>query len=213
MKIEEFIDDLAETEKAKERKAYKKNQRTAYSTKMPKSFFDYPIYQELRDVIVSNKSNHIMPRRWDELEIDFEDSSIRYCNICDEKIYKVSNIHNYNEIKDKSGCMAVPLNGSLFKYIYDEFKEQVDIFVFVQVSRRLIQESGYDESEDIHSCDTVNVIQSILSFLISREWITYQTWVAKYQEFDFNLDELLFDIEPYFKDEKLLHLITRFKTL
>ena len=156
IKIKEFMDDLAEIEKTKERKAHKKNQRTPRSTKMPKSFFEYPIYQELRDVIISKESTEIIPRRWDELEIYFEDSSVRYYDLCDEKVYKVSNAHNYNEIKNRSVAIAVPLNGVLFKNIYNDFKEQIDIFVFVQISRRLIQESGYDDSSDVNTCKTLD---------------------------------------------------------
>jgi len=200
IKIKEYIDDLAEIEKTNERKAHKKNQKTSRSTKMPKSFFEYPIYQELRDVIISKENRKIIARRWDELEINFEDSSVRTCSLCDEKVYKVSNIHNYNEIKNKSEFIAVPLNGVLFKNIYDEFKEQVDIFIFVQISRRLIQESGYDDTMDVHTCKTLDAIQFILSFLISKEWINYKSWINKYQEFDFDLNEFLSDIEPYFKD-------------
>ncbi len=213
MKIKEFIDDLAEIEKSNEQKAHKKNQKTPRSTKMPKSFFEYPIYQELRDVIISKKSTQIIPRRWDELTIDFKNSSVRTFSLCDEKVYKVSNAYNYNEIKNKNVFIAVPLNGVLFKDIYNEFKEQIDIFIFVQISRRLLQKSGYDESQDIYSCDTRKVIQSILSFLINRDWINYQSWIAAYQKFDLALDELLFDMVRYFKDEELLHLIARLKTL
>ncbi len=213
IRIKEYIDDLEEIEKSNEQKAHKKNQRTPRSTKMPKSFFEYPIYQELRDVIISKESTEIIPRRWDELEIDFEDNSVRTCSLCEEKVYKVSNVHNYNEIKNKSVFIAVPLNGVLFKDIYNEFKEQINIFVFVQISRRLIQASGYNKNQDIHSCDTRKVIQSILSFLISIDWIDYQSWVADYQKFDLDLDELLSDMARYYKDEELLHLISRLKTL
>lgn len=213
MKIKEFTDDLSEIEKSKERKAYKKNQKIPRSTKKPKSFFEYPIYQELRDVIISKDGTGIIPRRWDELEIDFEDNSVRTCRICEKKVYKVSNTYNYNEIEGKSVFIAIPLNGVLFNRIYNEFKEQIDVFMFIQISRRLIQENGYNKSHDIHDCHTEKAIQSILSFLISRNWIDFQSLVTDYQRFDLDLDELLSDISRYFKNEELLHLIVHLKTL
>jgi len=212
IKIKEYIGALEEREKLKEQKAYKKNKKLVRSTKMPKSFFDYPIYQELYDVIICKEGTRVIPRKWDELEINFKDRTVRYCTMCDEKVYKVSNIHNYNEIKNRNLTIAVPINSDLFKNIYNDFKEQIDQFVFVQISRQLIQVNGYDESSDVNSCKALDEIKFILSFLISKDWINYQSWVVKYLEFDINLNEFLYDIGQYFQNKELLRLITGFKS-
>ncbi len=213
MKIKAFMDALEEAEKSRERKAYKQNQKRPYSTKMPKSFFDHPVYQEQKEVIITTKSTEIIPRRWDELEIDFDDSTVRRCNLCNEKVYKVSNFHNYNEVKKRYVAIAVPLNSMLFETIYDKFKIQIDIFLFVQISRRVIQESGYDESQDIHSCDIPQVLVSILSFLVQREWVGYRFRIVQYQRFYFDLNAFLSDVVRYFNDEELLYLVSRLKGL
>jgi len=207
------MDAMEEAEKCRERKAYKQNQKRPYSTKMPKSFFAHPIYRKLKKVIITPETIEIIPRRWDELKIDFDDHTVRRCHLCNKKVYKVSNFHNYNEVKKRHMAIAVPLNSVLFETIYDEFKMQIDIFLFVQISRRVIQESGYDESQDIHSCDIPQVLVSILSFLIQREWIEYRFRIVQYQRFDFDLNAFLSDVVRYFNDEELLCLVSRLKDL
>ncbi len=213
IRIDEYLAEIEEREHMLEQRACKHSKARGFSTKMPKSFFEHPIYEALNDIIICKDRRRVMPRRWDELEIDFEDNFVRTFRLCKEKVYKVSNTHNYNKIKNKNVFIAVPLNSMLFKNIYDEFKEQIDIFRFVQISRRFIQESGYRDNQDIHNCNTKKVIQSILSMLISRSWIDYQSWIADYQKFDLDLDEVLSDIVRYIGDEELLELIAHLKTL
>ncbi len=213
IKIDEYLAEIEEHEQMLEQKAIKYSRARGFSTKMPKSFFEYPIYKALNDIIICKDKRRVMPRRWDELEIDFEDNFVRTSRLCKEKVYKVSNIHNYDKIKNKNVFIAVPLNSMLFKNIYNEFKEQIDIFRFVQISRRLIQGSGYKDHQDIHNCNTKKVIQSILSMLISRSWIDYQSWIAEYQKFDLDLDEVLSNIVRYIGDKELLELIAHLKTL
>ena len=210
IKIDEYLAEIEECERILEQKAIKHSRAHGFSTKMPKSFFEYPIYEELNDVIICKDSKRVMPRRWDELEIDFEDNYVRTSSLCKEKVHKVSNAHNYNEIKNKNVFIAIPINCELFKNIYDECKEQIDIFIFVQISRRLIQESGYKNNQDIHSCHTKNAIQSILSLIVSRDWIDYQSWIANYQKFDLDFDEVLSDMVRSIEDEELLDLISHF---
>jgi len=213
MKVKAFMDALEEAEKSRERKAYKQNQKKPYSTKMPKSFFVHPVYQEPKEVIITPKSTEVIPRKWNELEIDFDDNMVRRCHLCNEKVYRVSNFYNYNKMKKRPVAIAVPLNSVLFEMIYDKFKMQIDIFLFIQISRRVIQESGYDASQDIHSCDTQRVLQSILSFLIQKEWIEYQFRIVQYQRFDFDLNMFLSDVIRYFNDEELLCSVSRLKEL
>ena len=53
------------------------------------------LYKELKDIIICSDKNKICPKRWEELEINFEHENMRYCSVCQEDILRVTNQYNF----------------------------------------------------------------------------------------------------------------------
>jgi len=102
---------LEQQERDKKLKRTKRARR--FSTKMPRSFFEHPIYRELKDLILCSDKSKICSRRCEELEIDFKHKNMRHCTVCNQDVLKVTNQHNLEEAKDADVCISIPLNGIL----------------------------------------------------------------------------------------------------
>ena len=140
--------------------------------------FDYPIYNELEYFIKCSNSNEIFPRRWSELELDFSDKNKRVCTILNNQVCLVSNIHNYNESKMQQQYLAIPINSPLFKELYEEIESQFLLFMFIQITRRLIQGSGYIADDDLQTSNKDEAILWAMTYL-KNEFETYSKWETK----------------------------------
>jgi len=187
-KIEAFLEALEQKEKTKEQQRHKKNQPRAYSTKIPKGFFEHPLYYDLKEVIVTPQKERIIPRRWEELQIDFSDKNRRYSGLCDRYVYRVTNRYNYRKLLDKKVALAIPIQTALFQEIQKEYEKQIETYRFVQVSRRLMQEVGYREKEDLQSCMVAEVLEDIRTFIKGRTWVSWREWIETYKKFGINLE-------------------------
>jgi len=187
-KTEVFLKALEQKEKTKEQQCHKKNQPRAYSTKIPKSFFEHPLYHNLKEVIVTPQKERIVPRRWEELQIDFSDKNRRYSGLCDMSVYRVTNRYNYQTLLDKKVALAIPIQTTLFQEIQKEYEKQIEIYRFVQVSRRLMQEVGYREKEDLQYCMVAEVLEDIHTFLKGRTLVNWYEWIEIYKKFGIDLE-------------------------
>lgn len=140
--------------------------------------FEYPIYNELEYFIKCSNSNEIFPRKWSELEVDFSDKNKRVCTITKKQVLLVSNIHNYNENKDIQEYLAIPINSPLFKELYEEIESEFLLFMFIQITRRLIQGSGYKAEDDIQTSNKDDAILWAMTYL-KNEFETYSKWETK----------------------------------
>jgi hypothetical protein len=191
MKIDTFLEAWEQDEKTKEQQRYKRSRPSARSTKMPKSFFKHPVYQDLKEVIISLRSQIVIPRRWEELEIDFTTKDVRYCSLCDTNVYKVSNFYNYQKLLDKNVTLAIPISGSFMREIENQYKIAIESYKFVQISRRIMQEAGYRIEDDLHSCELESVVDDIVKYLSAKDWISMSIWSQKYRKFGFELEDFL----------------------
>ena len=146
----------------------------------PACLFDYPIYQPLKEAIILKDKREILPRRWEELEIDFENKNSRHCKLKNCEVYKVSNIHNYEQVKGE--CIAIPIDGTLYHQLDNELKEYIELYKFIQILRRLIQGAGFSEDRDFNSI----AIEEILD-LISKRY-TYILNIRNFEKFGLNFD-------------------------
>ena len=189
--IEVFFQEIEERRRTREQKRYKKSLSVARSTKIPQSFFKYPIYRELKEIIVSLEPEVIVPRRWEELEIDFSNPYIRYCSLCDVHVYKVSNLFHYRKAKAQNMALAIPVNSPLVKRIEINHQSIIENYRFVQVSRRMMQESGYRGEEDFSSCEFNKILDEIRKYISCKGWIDLAQWEKKYWEYGIELEKFL----------------------
>jgi len=201
--IKSFLDSLDEEEKIKEKKLFKKNKARGFGTKMPKSFFNYPIYQPINEIILSENPFHIIPRRWGELDRNFENILIRNCLISNQDIVKVSNLYNYKNSINKYSYIAIPLSSTLYNNLYKKYKFQIDIYIFIQIARMVIQGNGYDVSKDFHSCSLKKVLNLLLSNLLEYSYINYNKLLTECSKLSVDIFELLMEIHHFYKDDRL----------
>ncbi len=213
MKIKSFLEDLEAKEKANEQKLYKKNHARGFSTRMHKKFFEHPIYQPLNEIIICKNPLQIIPKRWEELSRNFDDIAIRHYELCTINVLKISNIHNYKTTQDEYSCIAIPMSSLLYSRMYQEYKTQIDLYIFIQMSRRIIQDTGYDVNRDIKSCNSTQVLKSILSDLLSSDYIKHSLLVASCYELNINLEELLSVLSDFHNDNELSILVLKINDL
>lgn len=157
--------------------------------------FEHQIYKELKEVIICNDLEVVSIKRWDELEIDFNDQNTRYSQDLKQNIIKVTNQYNYDLVKNDAVCISIPYNGILQKSLDEEIQEYIKQYVFIQISRRLIQTSGYRDEEDIKDNNMQSIIEYILSYIENdienSSWKDMKSWVKSYQEFRVDLGEII----------------------
>ena len=202
--IKSFLDSLDEKEKINEQKSQKKNRARIFNTKMPKSFFKHPIYQPINEIIISKNPFSLIPRRWKELEIDFENILTRDYPTCNKTIVKVSNLYNYKNSIDKYSYLAIPISSPLYNELYQKYKFQIEIYIFVQIARIIIQDNGYKMSRDIHNCNSIETLNLLLSDLLEYSYINHRELLTQCHKLSVNIFELLTEIHNFFKDE-ILH--------
>jgi hypothetical protein len=195
MKIDTFLEAWEQDEKTKEQQRYKRSQPRAYSTKMPKSFFEHPVYQDIKEVIIPSGSQIVIPRRWEELEIDFLQKDKRYCKLCNLAVYRISNIYRYKELAGKNVAIAIPVGTPLLKALGTEDVLKIDYYRFIQISRRVIQEAGYRQEDDLYSCEVSRVVDRVLEYFRKKVWIDKTVWFDRYRELGFELERFLVYIE------------------
>ena len=155
-----------------------------FSTKMPRSFFEHPIYRELKDLILCSDKSKICSRRCEELEIDFKHKNMRHCTVCNQDVLKVTNQHNLEEVKDADVCISVPLNGVLHQSFSEELKAYVKLYILVQVSRMTMQGSGYSVDGDIHSNSAEEIVRSISAYLKNDGYIGINDFIRNCEQYD-----------------------------
>ncbi len=141
------------------------------------------IYRELKDVIICGEKNKICPRRWDELEVDFDYENMRHCSVCKQDVMNVTNQHNLEEIKGTDVYICVPFNGALHQSFSEDLKAYVELYLLVQVSRMTIQGSGYSVDDDIHSNSIEEIVRSILLYLENDGYIGTKDFIRNCEEY------------------------------
>ena len=188
------IENLEDTMLYKKEKYFKKSHRDIRICPHPSSF-DYKIYKDLKEVIICNDLSIVSIKRWDELEIDFNNQNEKYSKELNQNIIKVTNKHNYNEIKNSNVSIAIPYKGILQKTLIEDIQEYIKNYVFIQISRRLIQESDYREEYDIKENNMKTAIQFIISYINEdikkSSYADINSWIESYKEFDVDLNEII----------------------
>ena len=77
--------------------------RDSHAEEYLKSFSDETYF------IICPDNELFFPMKWDELEINYSDINVRYCEQCDKDIYKVDNDYLYKQCKEEYLCMAISL--------------------------------------------------------------------------------------------------------
>lgn len=160
--------------------------------------FDFPIYKQLEHFIVCKNKEMMIPRRWNELEIDFNNKNKKVCPISKKEIILVSNIHNYNEAKETQECLALPINSPLFSELLSEYEEEFKLYVFIQATRTLIQGVGYSDEFDLQTSNLNEMISWVTRYL-KEQLETYnpkwQTKEEKAQRVSRDYEELGVDLK------------------
>ncbi len=126
-----------------------------------------PFDDIIRDVIISKNVEEIIPGRWDELMWDRYRLYVKYCKTCDKDVYLVTNECRFNELMEEHDdpIFCVPINTSLFRKIYPEYKQQIDQYIFIQSIRQLKNWADYLQHEIIYACDMYRAIELLQSGL------------------------------------------------
>jgi len=201
--VKSFLASLEMQEEVNEQKLFKKNQARGFNTKMPKSFFEHPIYQPLNEVILSQNPLYVIPRRWEELDIDFENIFIRNYPVCQQSVLKASNLHNYQNAIKRYEHIAIPLFSPLYDSLCEKYKFQMDIYVFIQIARMIVQGSGYRESSDVHNCNSIETLNLLLSDLLQYSYINHRELLTQCHKLSVNIFELLAKIGSFYQNDRL----------
>jgi hypothetical protein len=70
-----------------------------------------------------------------------------------------------------------------------------EYYRFVQISRRVIQEAGYRQEDDLDGCEPSQIVEMVLEYFRKKEWIDKMVWFDRYREFGFELETFLVDID------------------
>lgn len=143
----------------------------------------------------------MIPRRWNELEIDFNNKNKKICPISKKEIILVSNVHNYHEVKETQECLAFPINSPLFSELLSEHEEEFKLYVFIQATRTLIQGVGYSDEFDLQTSNLNEVISWVTRYLkeqfetFNQKWQTKEEKVQRvsrdYEELGVDLKEMI----------------------
>jgi hypothetical protein len=212
--VKSFLESLDIQEEVNEQKLFKKNQARGFNTKMPKAFFEHPIYQPINEVILSKIPLYIVPRRWEELDRDFKDVAVRNYPVCQQSVLKASNLYNYQKGIKRYDYIAIPLFSPLYDALYPTYKFQMDSYIFIQIVRMIVQGSGYRESIDVHSCEVQKVLDVLLSHLVEYSYIDHKKLLIQCRNFSINIFELLSEIDSFYQNDSLnKHIILLKKIL
>jgi hypothetical protein len=212
--VKSFLASLEIQEEVNEQKLFKKNQARGFNTKMPKSFFEHPIYQPLKEVILSQNPLYVIPRRWEELDRDFKDIAVRNYPVCQQSVLKASNLHNYQNAIKRYEHIAIPLCSPLYDSLYEKYKFQMDIYVFIQITRMIVQGSGYRESSDVHNCNSIETLNLLLSDLLQHGYINHRELLTQCYKLSVNIFELLAKIGSFYQNDSFnKHIILLKKIL
>lgn len=181
--------------------------------------FDYPIYKQLEHFIVCKNKDEIFPRRWDELEIDFNNKNKKVCPISKKEITLVSNVHNYNEAKEIQEYLALPINSPLFSELLSEYEEEFNLYVFIQATRVLIQGAGYSENIDLQYAQKSKATNWAMAFLkeefdrYNQRWETkeekIQRVIKDYEELGVDLKEVIEVVAIRYDEVRELQIVLK----
>jgi len=195
-KTKEFINNFYYEIKQTQKRKKRKGRKTIFGP--PPDFMTHPIFGRLEYIIVLNDLSQICPRQWDEFELNLKDRDKRYSAILNTDVIKVTNIYNYNQIKEKDLGIAFPIDGVVHKSLSIELEEYIRDYIFIQMSRRIIMNSGhYYEKDDIHEVNREKAIKFIFKFIKEviqnayQEQDQFEFWVAYYKEFNVDFEEML----------------------
>ena len=195
----EFEEKLSEAKRLKAfRKLHKKWRRP------PPSLYKYPIYQPLKVVIICTDLSKVCPRRWDELEVDIKNCDTRYCDISKEDVVKVTNMYNYNKIKDKNTTIAIPTDGIPYHVFDGKFNDYVSLYIFIQMARRVIQGMGYSKNRDIHNSN----LESVLEWVFEN--ISFNNEIDKLKKLDVDLSNIINIIYKGNFSDKLKNIVSSY---
>ncbi len=160
---------LEQQEKAKKIKV-RKRRMIRISGKRPPSM--RILYKELKDVIICSDKNKICPKRWEELEIDFEHENMRYCSVCQQDVLKVTNQHNFEEVKDTDVCISVPL---LHRSFSKELKACAERYILVQSARTIMYEARRNIDEaTMHSNSIEEIVKIFLTYIDDKDYYLHR---------------------------------------
>jgi hypothetical protein len=115
----------------------------------------------------------------------------------------VSNLHNYQNAIKRYEHIAIPLFSPLYDSLYQKYKFQMNIYIFIQIARIIIQDNGYKISRDIHNCNSIEILNLLLFDLLKYSYINHRELLTQCQKSSVNIFELLTEINNFYKDEIL----------
>jgi hypothetical protein len=79
----------------------------------------------------------------------------------------------------------------------------MDIYVFIQIARMIVQGSGYRESSDVHNCNSIETLNLLLSDLLQYGYINHRELLTQCYKLSVNIFELLAKIGSFYQDDRL----------
>lgn len=142
------------------------------------------LYKELKDIIICSDKNKICPKRWEELEINFEHENMRYCSVCQEDILRVTNQYNFEEVKNTNRCISVPLNGVVYRSLPKELKVCAEQYILVQSSRTIMYGSSRNIDEaTMHSNSIEEIVKIFLTYIDDKDYYV-QEFIENCNKYD-----------------------------
>ena len=111
-KVKEFFNHLVK-EEDKENEQEMDEQNSSHSPRRlggvrAINIAKIPNLTNLEHFIECEISPDVCPMLWEELDVDFEDASKRYCKHCDSYVYKADNEYMIEKLQNENKCMAIP---------------------------------------------------------------------------------------------------------
>lgn len=145
------------------------------------------IEDNITQVIICNNLTDISIKLWEELEINFNDKNTRFDSSLNKNIIKVSNMHNYNMLKNDNTCIAIPYNGVLYKSLSKEVLEYIDGWIFIQISRELMLHNELGNMDN----NNITTLKEAIAFIKPCIECNILLWKQWYQIFNLNIETII----------------------
>lgn len=149
------------------------------------SIDDIPKVTNLTHFLDCEISPSICPMQYEELEIDFQDNSKRYCKYCEKYVYKVDNEFMLNKYTSEDKCIAITtelfekINGKQSKDKYDNLENRLKLSRFyIELKRE--KPNFWEELIDQNLSSEDLLKKSIQEILDNRDFNTIEETIDSY---------------------------------
>lgn len=203
--VKEFFNSIQREENS-ENKTNKQNKRSTRTLGIaPDIDYKIPEITNFSHFMECEVAPNICPLMWETLDIDFDNSDRRYCDYCQQYIYKADNEMMIKKLKDENKCMAISnellekINGKIDEERFEQLQLRLSISKLFMYFRKFNPEEFQDMQEEKLSYN--EQLKEILLFAIDHKE------VEEYINLEIDMENIYQITLKYCNDEKFIKMI------